>query len=51
MQSPVNGGPPKPVIRRFGHGLSQDPPELEDGYVLLPTKPGLGTGMGKEAVS
>ena len=50
MESPVDGGPPKTVIRRFGHGLSQDPLEFKDGYIILPTKPGLGMDMNEDAL-
>ena len=50
MESPANGGPPKTVIRLFGHGLSQDPLEFKDGYIILPTKPGLGMDMDEEAL-
>jgi hypothetical protein len=50
MESPVNGGPPKAVVKRFGDGLSKDPLEFKGGYVLLPTKPGLGMDTDEDAL-
>lgn len=50
MESPVNGGPPVARLARFGEGLSDDPLEFKDGYVLLPTKPGLGMDMNEGAL-
>ena len=45
MESPVNGRPPVARLSRFGEGLSKDPLEFKDGYILLLTKPGLGMDM------
>ena len=50
MESPVNGGPPVARLSRVGEGRSDGPLEFKDGYVLLPTKPGLGMDMDEEVL-
>jgi L-alanine-DL-glutamate epimerase-like enolase superfamily enzyme len=50
MESPVNGGPPVARLSRFGEGLSDDPLEFKDGYIILPNKPGLGMDMNEDAL-
>jgi L-alanine-DL-glutamate epimerase-like enolase superfamily enzyme len=37
-------------LSRFGEGLSDDPLEFKDGYIILPTKPGLGMDMNEDAL-
>ena len=49
MQSPVNGGPPVARLSRFGEGLSRSPLPVVNGYIPLPTVPGLGVEMDEEA--
>jgi galactonate dehydratase len=50
MESPTNGGPPVARFSRFGEGLAHNPLPVVDGYVPLPTAPGLGVEMDEEAL-
>jgi len=50
MELPGNGGPPVARLSRFGKGLSRSPLPLVNGYIPLPTEPGLGVEMDEEAL-
>jgi hypothetical protein len=45
MESPASGGPPRPKLVGFGSGFEDKPLIPENGYITLPTTPGLGMDL------